>query len=769
MKYILQRLCFKIALSIGIIALLTNMVEPVYAIPAETFQVLSEKTTLSQRMAEVRELYRQAGLEEYFKDVAFLWSESDKTRATLRPAIVQVNVEQARRMGMVLWEIFQRYPADPEVLVMAGRYHEATGQKDTARQLYRRALQVAPGYEPAYLGLADGYLSESNPEQALKLLEGLDSPETWLRKGIAHLAQGRYPLAVGYLIRAGIKPGPLEEVRVKDLAKAYRAVGSLAQVKQWLGKAVPTSGIGQVLVQDIAISVAIMERRYDEAMVQVQSAQTIVPEFHYWNFYSAWLQLLNGSVPEIGPMDVQLRSVIEIRQGQLLNKQGKTEEASQVFNNALKADKRSLIGYLEAGTWQWKRQNYNTALKLFSKGLELNPSFIPLLTKRAEIYEHLNQGAKAAADRAAIRLAWEQQPSFAVSQIWNESGTVYLNLSHDVGKVLGLWFSEDGSNWSFTPWGRITPRRNATHVWVVPVGPGISGSAVRVKLVKPAGLREVPAVYDEHFELHLPVKGQVVAEQIGNGTAGASFVSERIQEKQRIPLTPFGSNRQRLRVWYQVRGEVWQTEIFQLNLPEKPKVEEVLKPQLDVGLLMKTPVMPSVFDFSYRSNGEGYQLKWRSESEYKSRIRILTADGKWREFAVQSDKSGVFTANVPEESRFCQLIMVDEVGHTVVYTDPVFNELLMTNNPVRFRVNGGRSVASSRQVVISPEHRGLLWSISNDFRIWSQWFEGDTGSIWRIGAEPGRQVIFIRYQFSEGTGEASGIHYCAVFVDYRPE
>lgn len=769
MKYILQRLCFKTVLLVGIIVTLTSMVQPVYAVSAENLQVLSDKTTLTLRMAEAQAFYRQAGLEEYFKDIAFLWSEPEKTRTVLRSSLVSVNLEPARRMGAVLWEVLQWYPTDPEALVMAGRYHDAMSQKDTARRHYHQALQVAPGYEPALLGLADGYLSENKPEQALKTLEGLDSPEVWLRKGIAHLTQGRYHLAVGYLIQAGSKPGSLEEVRLKDLAKAYRAVGGLAQVKQWLAGMVPTSRVGRVLMQDITISLAIMEGRFGEAADALNLARATVPEFYYWNFYSAWLQLLAGSEADIGPpMDPQLKSIIQVRQGQLYNKQGKAEEAYRSLNDALKTDKRSLIGYLEAGTLQWKRQNYNGALKLFSKGLEINPSFVPLLAKRAEIYEHLNQLTEAAADRAAISLALAKPLPFTVSQTRSESGTVYLNL-RDTGKVLGIWFSEDGNNWSFTPWGRITPRRNATHVWLVPVGPGMTGSAARVELAKPAIVKGFPVIHPGYLELNLPKKGQVVVEQIGNSTVGASFVSERIHELQWIPLTSFGGNHQLLRVWYQLEGESWQTVVFQLNLPEKPKSERTSEIRPNAGLLAEVIPVPSISDFNYELNGGGYHLQWRSETGNSGWARVLTADGKWQQQAIMKDDHTGFTAVIPEQSRFCQLILVNEAGNTVIYTDPDFNEHLMAEVPVQFLVNGGSPGTSSRQVLITPNRTGLRWSISNDFRIWSGWFEGDAGSLWRIGAEQGRQVIFIRYQFREGMGEAPDIRYTTVFVDYRPE
>ncbi len=766
MKYILQRLCFGIFFAIGIVAGLAGLAAPSYAYPAETYRTFSDKTGLSLRMAEVRELWRRAGLEEYFKDHAFLWSEPEKTRAVLRPGIAKVDAETARQMGALLWEMVQRYPSEPEVWVLAGRYHAAMGQKDTARQLYRRALQVVPDYEPAMLGLADGYLTENLPDQALKALEASQSPEAALRKGVAHLAMGRYPLAVGYLVRAGARPGPLEEVRVKDLAKAYRAVGSLAQVKQLVSGPVPASRIGRVLVQDIALSVTVMERKFEEAMVQVLSEQAMAPEFHYWNFYAAWLQLLTGSTAKIGTMDATLKSVILVRQGQFFAKQGKTEEANQALNEALKADKRSLIGYLEAGQWQWKHQNYSLALRHLSKGLEVNPMFIPLLTKRAEIYEKLNRSSEAAADRAAIRKAWEQAPPFKVSQVWTESGTVYLNLTNDAGKALGIWYSEDGNTWAFTPWGRINPKRNATHIWLVPVGPGMSGSAARIKLVRPAGFKGVPSVADDYFELNLPGKGRVVVEQIGDGQAGASFVSERLQELQRIPLAPFGGNRPLFRVWYQLRGDIWQTDVFQLNLPEKPgpKTQETVAD----GLWTATMPMPAVTDFSYRWDDGCYQLQWRVENGDAVRVRVLTADGKWLERAVGKDETVGFMATLPENSRFCQLFLAEGSGRTVIYTDPDLNGHLATRDPVRFQVNGGNA-ASSRQVLIIPDRQGLRWSVSNDFRIWSRWFEGDDAIAWRIDAEPGRQAIFVRYRFSEGDGDDSAIYYSVVFVDYRPE
>lgn len=68
-------------------------------------------------------------------------------------------------------------PSDPEdrawMLVMLGREHQAIGEHDAARRLYRQALEAVPGYHLATYHLADSLAATGQVGDAMAALEPL--------------------------------------------------------------------------------------------------------------------------------------------------------------------------------------------------------------------------------------------------------------------------------------------------------------------------------------------------------------------------------------------------------------------------------------------------------------------------------------------------------------------------------------------------------------------------------------------------------------------
>ena len=86
----------------------------------------------------------------------------DAARALGQFYIENGQVDKAERHYLSL---INEYPADAEMRYWLGRVHFVMRKMDQAIQDYRRAIELDPGFRPAYMGLADLYTTVGKPEE----------------------------------------------------------------------------------------------------------------------------------------------------------------------------------------------------------------------------------------------------------------------------------------------------------------------------------------------------------------------------------------------------------------------------------------------------------------------------------------------------------------------------------------------------------------------------------------------------------------------------
>lgn len=539
---------------------------PVQAVPGteDLPPIVTDGLFTRGYLAEAFDIYEQAGFSRYFEELAWLWTETDKVRSALRGRMAEVSPEIAHQMQFVLLKVLQMNPGQPDALILAGKYHYYHKQKSTALWYFQKAITLKPGYEPAVLSLGDYYLSENNPDKALEVLKGKTTPGAFLRKGVAAMQKGQYHLALGYLLQAELYSGELAAVRNQNLAKVLRNIGDFSRAKTLADLNAPKWPVGQILNQDLRISCAILEKNTQLASKLVEFGRTSFPEYPFWDFYQCLITPLDRQAP-LPKLSPEYRAVVYLLQGQAYAKQNHLDEAYQSFSNALKVDRRSLIAYYEAGMIQLKRKKIEAAVKLFSKGLEVNSGFVPLLTKRAMAYEKLGLLIEAEGDRAAIRLALAEPltpPQFIVSRSETDETGIYLQQPSQ--KKLGLWYSSNGNDWTFSFWERMAVSKKIGAVWIVPAGSGVSGTAYRINIKKTNANWEPPIVTDNALEFRLPFSSRVIVDEL-TSYQGCGWMNEAVGRFAKIALNHFDAGLQTFRIWYGLPDGTWLSGLYRVN------------------------------------------------------------------------------------------------------------------------------------------------------------------------------------------------------------
>lgn len=805
-----------------------------------SFSLVSEMTEYYLETANV--WYQQAGFPEYFGDMALLWTETLKTRAELQGELTRVRPEPAQQLQSLLLQLIQIQPQQPEALLLIGKYHYYYHQKQLALWYFERALAVDPQFDPVLLALADYYLSEGQSEKAFETLKILSTPEAQFRKGVARLQQGRYQLALGYLLQAELPPGVFAVVRQKDLVKALRATAALPQARTAVAAQMPITPAGRILFQELLVSLAWLEGRTGEALKLVKTGQVMFSGYSHWDLYLAGLnglEVLDGT--ERARLDSQTRSTLYILQGQRQRKQSSWKEAARSFETAWRLDRCALVAYLEAGSLELARDNDQAAIKLFSAGLEIAPEFIPLLAGRAEAFEKLEYSAEAARDRAVIDRLLQRKPRSvpAVNISYLETGEKYLNFRSQLDRLVGVWYSETGDEWQFTPWGRIALDQKASGVWLLPVGDGLSGEAIYLDLADPLLELAPPVVLNGLFQLQLPAKASMVLAPSYPGNGDASYISEQPSTRYEIAVGLFGSGLQEFCLWYGWEEGLWTSSHWQVNLSPLQTEGDPLRYVLSTGQLLTnrrtiklrleavksvdSKVMMSIgekgrmspwlsFQEEYTyvlSPGDGsktilgrffdsngvfqevqlqveldstrpwlqgfkvrrrwfnrYQIQWRANEPVRAQLRTFSRDGQWRMEEI-GEEEGLFTAVITKEIDFCQLVLTDGAGNSLLYTDEGLNQQLQDDEPVRFTPDAGASHTKVRNIRVQATDDTIVWSLSNDLRSWSGWRRGAEVLRWRIGAAPGEQLVYVKYRRMDDAA-AAAIRYQVIPVVYDP-
>ena len=542
------------------------------------------------RLELAQNYFRLAGFDNYFESQPFLWSESSKRRSDLQSLLPAVDAAQSRLFREQLQLLLQAEPENQAGLLMAGAYHSFYHQKQTALWYYQRAVAGAPGSLAARLGLADYYLSEWLPDQALAALADHQEPLAALRRGVAYWQKGQYPLALGYLLQADPLPAACQTARGMWLARAYLAIGDPAAAAGLVNGLRVDGALPRVLLQEVKGWTAWSAGSADAARQAWSAGKSEFSKYRFWDAYLAWLQYnsygTNKNIPG-NWHDADLRSLAQLWDGYFYARKGDSARAGQGFLAAIQADHRSLLGFLEAGNQQLKAGKYSEAMDLFGQGLAVNPNFGPLLRQRGEAYRMLKQTAKAEADQhaAAQSLPLAKSTLLDCALTTNGGGNAALAVSGATRELLGLWLSPDGVHWQWEFWrgGPIVLNTQADALWVVPAGTGLAGETIYVQKPQTAAPGVTPGllvVDSDGLKLTFPDPVRLV---VADRSAGGAYVQTEPARAFAIPLSLFkpGSDRRNLRLWYQgqdVNGE-WRHADLNLKAPAPA-------PQLPAPLLL---------------------------------------------------------------------------------------------------------------------------------------------------------------------------------------
>lgn len=799
--------------------------------------------TISYYLEKADLLYQQAGFPMYFGDMALLWTETPKTRAELQSRLTQIRPEPAQELQSLLLQVIQLEPRQPEALVLIGKYHYFYHQKQLALWYFEMARAQSPQSEPVLLALADYYLSEDQSEEAFEILKTISTPEAQLRKGVARLQQGRFQLALGYLLRAEFSSSPLGVVRQKDLVKVLRATAALPQARTAVTAQAPLTPVGRVLFQDLLVSLDWMEGRKGEALKLAETGQVIFSGYSRWQLYLAALKELKEPDGKASSrLEPAGRAVVHILQGQFYRRQSAWEAAARSFETALRLDSRAVMAYLEAGWVEIERENYQQAVDIFSTGLSIAPEFIPLLKGRAEALEKMADLEAAAAERALIdELSQRKSRNVPVVNIsYLETGEKYLNFPMQSEGLIGVWYSETGNEWQFTPWGQIALEPSVSGIWVVPFGNGATREGSYLELNYPEPVLSPPLMREDgFFQLQLPTAATLVLAPLYPGNGEAGYISEHPATHYEIAATAFSGGLREFRLWYGWEEGRWTASHWKVDLttfsPEKTdwryglSAEQSLINRRTVKLWIEAPEnndpnammsigedgrmspwLPVQPEYTHvLSPGDGvktirgrffdsagtfqevqlqleldstpprlqefktrrrwfnrYQLRWLSDEPVRAELRTFSRDGEWRIEEI-GDGEEAFTAEIGKEIGFCQLVLTDKAGNSLIYMDEALNQRLQADEPVHFIPDTHVLYSKVRNIQLQASDETVIWSVSNDLRSWSGWRQGSTAMRWRIGATPGEQLVYVKYHWT-GDGEAGVIRYQVVPVVYDP-
>jgi tetratricopeptide (TPR) repeat protein len=739
------------------------------------------------RLELARAYYVQAGFRDYFQAKSWLWTENSFRKTALHSNLPQVSPKVAQSCRRQLLTILDRDPGAGLALAMAGDYHDYYNQKEIALWYYRQAVALQPDSTVIQLALADFYLSEWQPAKVLELLSKSSGPDVALRKGVAWLQSGEYQLALGYLLQADLLPPGLVITRDLNLCKIYGALGDYRRSQSFTADRFPGMIPGTLSKEFqgwsgfFAGAPEAAERYWSEGV-------KLNPDYYFWqsNRLGAGNGTLSNQVQSLTNLkrNNYLQSVAWIQQGQI-DMRSDSGTAYRDFLAAIKADQRSLRGFLAAGQVAFQEKEYEKALDLLNQGLAVNGKFGPLLSKRADVYEALGRFTEAEQDREAAGVSANSKPDenspFRLVPSWqskNPAGAEPVNVvvQGNPRDLAGFWVSGDGKLWDWHPYwgGPVRIPGSLKQSWWLPVGPGLSGRVYYLGNLQPnklTGTVNPPRITEDKralaFSFPVPVKLVVSIER--DASTPMAYVAPEWQAEHAIPVELFTPGKQTLDCWFQAVNGGWNRISFHVNIPGDPKPTAAPNQSVDTLPDDSTEAIdpPQLFGAWVGDEiRQGYPVFWNADRAAESRLWYLSDGGVWGEIPNTVAPSGYFTALVPETAVFVQIALKSLSGGAwMAYPVPELNQRLAKTQPCRFIAMAGSNTLDSRNVMIQPElsnsypmanpafyiNPQLQWSLSNDLRIWSPWYQGFTARSWRLKFFPGQQLVYVRYKISSNS------------------
>ncbi len=771
--------------------------------------------------------YQAAGFRDYYQARTLLWTESSKRRGDLQVKLPVIVEERSKEFRLGLQQLLELNSTDRNGLILAGDYHYYYRQRETARWYYSRAVELWPESPESAMALADFYLYEYQPDQALQALRQFDEPGANLRRAAAYWLKAEYPLVLGYLLQTEPLAKGEEATRDLLLAKTYLALGDTAAAMRRLKNEYPAQTSAGVLLRELRGWAAWTAGDSATAQSLWNNARNACPEYRFWDGYLTWIQFSKAGLETVAfsPKDGDLKSLVKLFNGYTYQRNGETLKAYQAFLEGIRNDHRSLIGFLEAGNLQLKQDKYREAADLFSQALAVNPGFGPILARRAAAYQKLNQHSKAEQDLAALSQSLKTSGKSGLSaRMETLDDRTLLNIHGATANLFGVWTSTDGIKWQWSFWwgGPLRFAKSVERLWLVPSGPGLSGDALLIEKDRTNGeaLRIGVETSSGEVRLRMAPSAPLV---LMNPSTGRGVVAMEPADPVVIPAGFYSGGQQEIRCWTRIKSGGWREQRILLNGP--PGAERVpaglqlqlesltnrrqiqlqvslgdipgfglefavyeaglndpgpwrefrnpITYQLSDGDGLKTLVVrirdragnqieerieivldtrpPQVKEFQIDpGEGDFIGFQCRSDEPVAAELLELTTAGTWRRTMLSAASKLEYAGSLnPAGLVYCRLALKDQAGNFTMYDPYPLNQALVTDVAIPFRINQSENeglITRSRIVTVSPgtSTESLVWSVSNDLRIWSPWQTGGTNFTWRLETGDGTHLLYIR-------------------------
>lgn len=192
-----------------------------------------------------------------------------------------------------------QYQKQQEAMVLVQEGKQLLTQKniETARQKFSQALQLAPEYEDAYLGLGDAYLADKQPHRALPEYEHALQANPKL--AAAHLGRGNAYIAMENWDKAIVE---LDQALKKDpeFLEAYYSRSIVWQAQKNFDKACEDLSKSDQLKKQIINrgNIFFSQKLYEQAIQDYQRVLVVAPDNYeiYYKRGRAYFEL--GKYPE---------------------------------------------------------------------------------------------------------------------------------------------------------------------------------------------------------------------------------------------------------------------------------------------------------------------------------------------------------------------------------------------------------------------------------------------------------------------------------------
>lgn len=751
-------------------------------------------------LEQAGDAYVDSGMAAYRAAKTLLWTETVKRCADLQPSLPAVNPGTIQACRKALWEAMQEEPRNLKALILAGHYLLWKGQYDSALWNYRQALQISPDSLEARLALADFFLTRWEPDQAILLLkqqeipEMLQSdgsaagnglhPEIALRIGAAYLQKNEYYLAAVYLSQADPLPLLLQPTRKKDLAKALMGMGDFSRAKQLLlqpsflqqsqPKELPLNQSHQqadsplepekTLLREYLGWASFAEGDSGEAEKYWERGRTENANYRLYNSVFLWLKadqaLLALADPAVFKNDSDLNAQLNLSQGMRLLSEKQTNQAYESLLAGIKADRRSLIGFLEAARCQLLRKNYGVTVNLCNQGLAVNPLFKPLLELRAAAYLKQGKREDAGRDQVLYKSIPDQDvksPKLSGHLSKTAQGVPYFAIQGETKNLSGIWWSPDGSSWQYQPWwgGPVFLKKAWPKIWVLPAGPNLSGEALFIQM-KAQSKQSLPGLAPLLTAPLVNLSVPWIKQDIKYELVCSRLLTNRRELQLTLNQAPNSGKADYMAVSEKGGNGSWRkfTKDFSYTVSPGDGLKEIvvkLADQYGNSAEIKTEVTldtshPEVRDLQTEFGSDTIKLYWRVNKPCQSRIEIFTRDGVWRQIEATPDGEQRFQAQIPRyRASFCRIISQDEAGNQAMYPVMTLIKVLQADIPWHFRIASLSLMGGYQNVTIQPaEEFSDQWAVSNDLYYWSGWKQGDGVVRWRTRINDGIGLIFIQ-------------------------